>query len=139
MANEIRNLQFDFEPFKRRGGHACWKRLTGITMTIYSNHVGLTQELHNALGNPERVTVGYIRNLNMIGIIADPDGVRVSTGRSRNQIGGKEIRECVKEHFPYDSDKYFIRLTNGMKAGDYIIFSFDNVELVERQDRGARK
>ena len=108
-------------------------------MTVYRNHVGLTRELHDLLGNPECVTVGYIKNLNMIGIIADPDGMRVSTGRTRNQIGGKEIRECVKAHYPYDDSKYFVRLTKGMKAGDYVIFSFDNVELVERHDRRTQE
>ena len=131
----METLLFDFEPFKKRGGHSGWKRLTGVTMTVYSNHVGLTKELLDLLGNPEYVTVGYIKNLNMIGIIADPDGMKVSTGRTRNQIGGKEIRECVKAHYPYDENKYFVRLTKGMKAGDYVIFSFDNVELVERHDR----
>lgn len=133
MANE--NMQLTFESFLQKKNSSYQKRINGMTITVYDNHASISSELFDSLEKPTAVDYGFVKEFNMFYIRADEDGSILSTKRSRNQFGCKDIKNGLKKYYPYDDKKYFLRMKNGMERGKYYVFFPENFELVEKQGR----
>lgn len=130
--NNYEGLQLTFIPFDFGEGK-CKGRITGMTISVYDNHAAISSQLHEALGNPEKISVGFLKEFEAVYIKADPNGIALSTKRGRNQFGSSYMRKNIKKYYPYDSDKYFLRLTDGQKFGEYYLFPLREIEKIQKR------
>lgn len=133
MNNE--NMQLTFDSFLRKKDSSYQKRITGMTITVYDNHASISSELFDELEKPVAVDYGFVKEFDMFYIKQDPEGSILSTKRSRNQFGCKDIKSGLMKYCPYDDKKYFLRMRNGIERGKYYVFFPENFELIEKQGR----
>ena len=129
----MKNLKFDFVPMGRNSNSRKRSPITGMTLTVYEKHCAITNEVLDALGNPDAIGISYQPDFSAFLVFPDPNGIPVSMTRSRNQFSLLEIKDTIKSLTKYDDKTCFVRLVDGRKYGKYVLFSTENIIKVARK------
>ena len=135
----ISSPMLEFNPLGRNRKSLNRAAVTGMTMTIYDTRFNVTNDVLEALGNPDRISIAFESDLGDFMICADPEGLRARKGASSSkQFSVKEVRDILQKQCGCDFAENFYRITNGQLHRKYVLFNIDtNLVAVKREVRNG--
>jgi len=125
---------FNYQPLGRAAKSCNRAPITGMTLTVYDSRYAVTEDILEALGNPERISIAYDPRFEAFAICADPEG---DISKKTKQFSNKAVRDTLASVKSCDFTENFYRITNGRRFGKFVLFSTDDLVEVKKVVRNG--